>query len=106
MDSRSRMGRIINAIFKGLMLVLPYMLRILWIVVEFMGAAFISLLVGIPETSDRLATLWTEELINDGFPPNRRGSAYVAFRILSVLVIFVGWICLSFVTVFIIVQIT
>lgn len=103
MDRRSRMGRLINIIFRGFVAILPHLLRMIWIVVEAMGAAFICLLVGIPETTDRLATMWTDQMIKDGLSEKHRRSAYVFFRAFSVLTVLVGWVCLSYVTVFVIV---
>ncbi|MBE0649911.1 MAG: hypothetical protein IH595_03620 [Bacteroidales bacterium] len=67
-----------------------------------MGTAIASLWVGVPQATNRIANEWIERAVAAGFPTIWDEKLYYTIRIVAFLTIVVGWVLLSFVTVWIV----
>lgn len=99
---RRRMGRLsLRFAFRFLQAVLPRFFKILFLILETMGVALFCFLKGIPETTDEVARQWVNELLKQNFPTAWAGRLHTFCKLLAYLIALIGWISLSYVTVFI-----
>ena len=103
MAMRRRLGFLTFLVFRGIRLILPLLLGVIGFVVRLILTAVISLIVGIPEATDRIAREQQEVAIRSGrLPSIYARHFYWTVRVVAVIVVAIGWVCFSFTTVFLI----
>jgi hypothetical protein len=96
------MGRLIKMTVIGIRVVTPWVLRAFWATVFLMAASIASLWVGVPNSVRRVASHWTERASsNPFFITIYDDYLYKAICVVAFLTIVTGWICLAYVTVFV-----
>jgi hypothetical protein len=104
MDMRGRMGFKQFMIFQGIRKIIPILLAVAFVVAKLVLVAVISLIIGIPESTHRTAKELQEKAIDDGKLPSVYAIYfYWTVRVLATIVVFIGWVCFSFTTVYLII---
>jgi len=73
----------------------PWFLRRAWGVVLWLVASVISLFVGLPRSSSRIADHWHGQAITSGFPQTLEEPLHNSLRVIAFLVILAGWAVLA-----------
>lgn len=103
MVMRRRMGGLIRIFVHAARRILPLLFWVALLIIKLMGMTAISLIVGIPEATDRFAREQEAKYVDNGRLPNAHAHKfYVLVRVIAVLVVLAGWICLSFTTVYLV----
>lgn len=87
--------------------VISVILRFLWrttiLIVWSIGISLASFINGVPQTTARMASEWEDTLINQYRLPSIYAKTYFnSARVMSVIIVFFGWVCFSFTTVFLV----
>lgn len=96
------MARFLRAIFLATRLMSPWIARATAFTINLMAVAVASLWVGVPRATDNIATEWVQRAVAGGMPTVYDIYLYRIVRIVALLVILVGWILFSFITVFVV----
>ena len=107
MVGRMRMAFLVpvQIFFRGIWQVVPWLLRFIYLAFWSYIMTVSSLWEGVPKTTDVLARRWEETAIEAGVDSVYAHKFYWLCRIAAVIVIVAVWISLSFVTVFLVMQI-
>lgn len=85
-----------------LQLVVPWVMRSVGFTAMMMWTALSSFWVGVPQATHRIADEWAKKAFDAGIPTNLDRRLYYAIRVAAFLTIVLGWILLSFFTVWIV----
>jgi len=85
-----------------LQMIIPWVLRSIGFTLKLMLTAISSLWVGVPQATHRIADEWIDRAVAAGFPTIWDRKLYYTIRIVAFITIVVGWVLLSFVTVWIV----
>lgn len=100
---RRRMGGLIAIFFQAARRILPLLLGVVVFVFKLMVTAAVSLIIGVPEATDRIAREQEMKAVESGRLPTAHAKKfYNLVRVIAVLVVIAGWICLSFTTVYLV----
>lgn len=103
MVMRRRMGGLIAIFFQAARRILPLLFGVMLFVFKLMVTAAVSLIIGVPEATDKIAREQEIKAVESGRLPSAHAKKfYNLVRVIAVLVVIAGWICLSFTTVYII----
>lgn len=92
----------LKMVFVFLRHAIPWVLRVAWFTLMFLMTSVVSIFIGLPEATDRIATTWFDEAMKTDFPMTRFGEElYILFRVVAYIVLILGWIILAAVTVFV-----
>jgi len=94
--------RVIRFIFRGIVFVLPWLFRAAWSAILLMATTLAAIWSGIPGSVEAIASEWLEDATLAGFPTQYDRWLFVAAETVALIVIFMGWVLLSYLTVFII----
>jgi hypothetical protein len=86
----------------GLRIIVPWILRAAWFTLRLAATALVSLWVGVPNATRRIADAWLGRATLAGFPTEYDTYLYHAVCFVAFLTIVLGWIVLAFLTVFLI----
>lgn len=92
---------LMQLISKALRFFLPWVGRIIMFMVGFILTSVISFWGGVPVMVDRIANEWLDRAVVAGFPTQWDRNLFFTFKILAFAMILLGWIMLSFLTVWI-----
>jgi hypothetical protein len=92
------LGRIGKLLVVALHFTWKATLLILWT----MALSTTSLIHGIPKITAEAAHIWKKELVDMGLPDIYMNVYFHAARIMAVLFVFIGWVCFSFTTVYLV----
>jgi hypothetical protein len=81
---------------------LPWVGRIITFMISFVLTSVISFWSGVPAIVERIANEWLDRAVAAGFPTQWDRQLFFTFRFLAFAMILVGWISLSFITVWIV----
>src|SRR5574341_200420 len=93
--------RLTQLTYRAMRVVLPWVGRIILFMVSFILSSGLSCWGGVPQTTDRIANEWLDRAVAAGFPTVWDRRLYFTFRILAFAMIIVGWVILSYMTVWI-----
>lgn len=85
-----------------LQMVIPWVFRSIGFTLNLMWTALSSLWVGVPQALNRIADEWIGRAIASGFPTIWDKKLYYTIKVMAFITIVVGWILLSFFTVWIV----
>lgn len=90
----------------GLWSLLRVCIHFLWkatrLILWTMGISAVGIINGIPNTTRHAAEIWKKELVNMGLPDIYMNVYFHAARTMAVLFFLIGWVCLAFTTVYIV----
>lgn len=81
---------------------LPWIGRIIMFMVGFILTSVISFWSGVPLIIERIANEWLDRAVLAGFPTRWDRHLFFTFRFLAFAMILLGWVMLSFITVWIV----
>lgn len=93
---------LMNLIYRALRFFLPWVGRILMFMVSFILTSVISFWSGVPTMVDRIANDWLDRAVHAGFPTIWDRRLYYTFYCLAFLMVIVGWVTLSYITIWIV----
>jgi hypothetical protein len=93
---------LMELIAKALRFFLPWIGRIIIFMVSFILTSVVSFWGGVPATANSIANEWLDRAVAAGFPTQWDGRLYFTFYYLALLMVVVGWVVLSFITVWIV----
>lgn len=94
------MGRMIfKTVVNAVKLAIPVVIQALDYLARISVTAVSALWLGVPITTRKLATTWTNRLLQAGIPQQYEDYLYSFFLGLAGSVIFTGWVILAFITV-------
>lgn len=85
--------------FLFIRLALPWIIRAAWSGLMMVSASVISVFVGLPTYTQRIADHWLRQAVDAGFPSMFDTSLFQVLRVVAYLMIFFGWIMLASITV-------
>ncbi len=85
-----------------LQIVVPWVIKPIGGTINLMLGTIASLWVGVPQATHRIADEWIQRAVAAGFPTIWDSKLYYTIRIVAFITIVVGWVLLSFVTVWIV----
>jgi len=94
--------RVIQFIFRGIIFILPWLFRVVWSAILLMATTLAAIWSGIPRSVEAIANEWVANATLAGFPTQYDRWLLVAAEAVALIVIFMGWVLLSYLTVFII----
>ena len=98
MDPLRRLVSLINYIFLGIVSTMPWLLRVAWHILSRTGGAFRHLLMGVPDSVDRLAYGWQLHAADAGLDIRYERWVYVGVCLVAVTLVSLGWIGLALIT--------
>ena len=96
------MVRIVQYIIRLIAFILPWLFKIIWAAIMFMATTIAALWSGIPGSVEAIADEWLKDYSVAGYPSRYDVYLHIAADALALIVIFIGWVLLSYLTVFII----
>jgi len=96
------MVRLIQLIISVVRLATPWIIRAIVVAVELILTTLVSIWVGIPNAVEQIALDWQGRAIDAGFPRIWDRRLYLVLWWAAFLTVILGWILLSFMTVFIV----
>ena len=103
MALRRGMGGVISLFITGIRFMLPLLVQFVVFVSKLILTAVVSFFRGVPEATHRIAAEQEAIVMQSGKLPNVYARYYYwAVRILAVIVVMIGWICWSFITVYLV----
>lgn|GEM_PF-6913285 len=81
---------------------LPWIGRIIMFMAGFILTSVISFWGGVPAIIERIANEWLDRAVAAGFPTQWDRHLFFTFRFLAFTMILLGWITLSFITVWLV----
>ena len=89
--------------FSGLVFILPWLFRITRGAILLAFAGLVGMVVGIPQSTERMAERWSHQVKEWGIPPRIIDRFNPVFRVWGFILIFVGWVVIGLVIGFIVV---
>ena len=91
-------------LWRGITTIVPWLWLFVILVIKLILTAVVSLIVGIPEATDRIAREIQEWFFKEQEGRRRvfANRVYWIIRIITVVVILLSWVCYSYVTVFLV----
>lgn len=86
----------------GIRFVLPWVLRSIWFTMTLCSLSVVSLWVGVPTATRRIANQWVDRAVAVGFPTAYDYILYYFVAVVAFFTILAGWIVTSFVTVWLV----
>lgn len=93
---------LMQLISRALRFFLPWVGRILLFMVSFILTSVFSFWGGVPAIVERIANEWLDRAVATGFPTQWDRQLFFTFRFLAFGMILLGWVTLSFFTVWIV----
>ncbi len=90
---------LMQLIHRALRFFLPWVGKIIMFMVSFILTSVISFWSGVPTMVERIANEWLDRAVASGFPTQWDRRLYYTFYWLAFLMVVVGWVILSFITV-------
>lgn len=94
--------RLTQLVYRASRVFLPWIGRIILFMVGLIITSALSFWSGIPQTTDRIANEWLDRAVANGFPTIWDRRLYFTFRILAFAMILLGWVILSYITVWLV----
>ena len=83
-------------------MIIPVITGFVGFILALMWTAAMSIWVGVPQATDRIAAEWERRILARGYSPIWNQGAYNMIRAIAFLTIVAGWILLAYATVFIV----
>ncbi len=92
----------VRVILTMVRIVLPFLWELVKAALRSLAIALVAMWNGIWLTVQRLAEEWTYRAVGAGLPPQQARVLEIFFRIIALLVTLVGWVLLSYLTVWLV----
>lgn len=93
-------GPLLRMLIFILRFVLPWIIRVVRTSLLVMSSSIISVFVGLPTSTDRIASYWSEQAFDVGFPTMYDHELYNILRGVAYIVIVLGWFMLAILALF------
>lgn len=89
-------------LLRGVILMIRYLPKVAWTAVKVTALSAVTIASGIPPKIEEIADEWIAEYANQGESSEYHSWLYVGVVAVATVTIFLGWIMLSFLTVFLV----
>ena len=94
--------RLTQLTYRALRVVLPWIGRVILFMASFILMSVFAFWTGVPQTTERIANEWLDRAVAAGFPTVWDRRMYFTFRVVAFAMIVLGWVILSYITVWLV----
>jgi hypothetical protein len=97
-----RLERFLGRVWWVIWFVTPWLWRLVLAILMWLGTAFAAFWGNVPNATASIATDWRDRAVVAGFPTEWDSRLFFLFWVIAFGMIVIGWIVLSYITVFVV----